>query len=1075
MNMRKLFTLFVLMVLALALKPEVSKASHAAGADIRYAYTGNPNQYLITLKVYRDCAGITMPGSYDICYASLSLGISGTITVTQVGSPNVVPQSPCIQFPANNCPGGVGDIEEYIYEGIVDLSGPAVDWKFSWSTCCRNGAITTLANPQSDGIFVDAMLNSVLAPTNSSAEFGALAYSRFCVGNVFYYDQSATDIDGDSLVFTLVDALTDNGFCPSAETPCIYAMNTLTGSLYSGVEPLASSIPITIDSHTGIVNFVPAMVQTAVMAVLVEEYRNSILIGSVRRDIQINIIAQCNSVIPSFLNSTLTSTPGGILLSNCNEHKVILAFDTSFQCGSAVPTDFRSFGPFGVPNPVIAVNPINCSAGLTDSIEVTFLNPLSVGQTRLWVKKGFDGNTLLSECGSELAEGVDTVNINVQVDASTLFPVSDSLNCVFNTLTVNLSDSIYCFSIAPDGSDFLLVDGAGTNFPIAGAYGNCTGNTLKSLSVTINLANAASSPGPVYLLVNQGGATDGNTLADDCGVFFTNIDTLAIFGVNNKIYVNLGTDQALCSFEPLPTLNSGWSGLSFQWFNQNGAISGATSGTYTVPGSGTYVVTVNNGPGCSGQDTIVVNVVPAPSDNLPVDFSQCVNDPLPSLDAGNAGAIFQWYLNGAAISGATAQTYTPTTAGTYSVIVDIGNPNCIGNFDVVITTISAYNVTLTNQSICANASYPLLDAGNAGATFQWNLNGAAISGATAQTYQTTQGGTYSVTVGAGACAGTATMDLTVTALPVVTLSNATICDYDVIGAIDAGNAGASYQWYENGSAISGATAQTFTPSGAGSYSVDVTNNGCTSSGSMSLTINSSPSFSISDVSICNDQTTTLDPDKSGDTFAWSTGATTSSIVASTGGTYILTITESGCHYTDTAIVTVFDYPAAPVVACNPGTGAFRYIYSWSAIASAVSYEVTEDGGATWIPANIPTGPETHGTVGAVANFAVRAIGSGLCKIGAVSEPAACEVTIPNIISPNNDGKNDVFLINNIEQYPGNTVQIFNRWGKEVFSADGYNNADKKFVGTDCPDGVYFVIVLLGDGTPAKTSTLTITR
>ena len=69
----------------------------------------------------------------------------------------------------------------------------------------------------------------------------------------------------------------------------------------------------------------------------------------------------------------------------------------------------------------------------------------------------------------------------------------------------------------------------------------------------------------------------------------------------------------------------------------------------------------------------------------------------------------------------------------------------------------------------------------------------------------------------------------------------------------------------------------------------------------------------------------------------------------------------------------------------------------------------------------------------------------------------------------------MFTISNIEQYPGNTVQIFNRWGKEVYSADGYNNADKKFVGTDCPDGVYFVIVILGDGTPAKTSTLTINR
>jgi len=448
---------------------------------------------------------------------------------------------------------------------------------------------------------------------------------------------------------------------------------------------------------------------------------------------------------------------------------------------------------------------------------------------------------------------------------------------------------------------------------------------------------------------------------------------------------------------------------------------------------------------------------------------------LPTLDAGNTGAIYQWYLNGVAISGATSQTYTPTTGGTYSVTVDNGNPNCIGNFDVNITTVNAYVVSLTNQSICANGSYPLLDAGNAGATYQWNLNGSPISGATAQTYQTTQGGTYSVTVGTGACAGTGSMDLTVTALPVVTLSNATICDYDPIGTLDAGNAGASYQWYQNGTAIGGATSQNYTPTAAGTYSVDVTNNGCTSNGSMSLTINPAPVFALADTNICNDGSAIIDPQITGDSYAWSNGATSQTITTSAAGTYTLTVTSAGCTYTKSANVVVFNYPVAPTVACNPGTGTFKYIYSWSAIAGAVSYEVTEDGGATWIPANTPSGSETHGTTNAIADFSVRAIGGGLCKVGAASEPTACEVTIPNIISPNNDGKNDVFTINNIEQYPGNSVQIFNRWGKEVYSADGYNNADKKFVGTDCPDGVYFVIVILGDGTPAKTSTLTITR
>jgi len=716
--------------------------------------------------------------------------------------------------------------------------------------------------------------------------------------------------------------------CPSNESPVTFV------NPYSATYPFSSSNPITINSTNGIVNFTPNLVQVGVMAVLVSEYRNGFLIGTVRRDIQINIISQCNPILPSFDNSILTSTPNGILLSNCNEHTVILSFDTVFQCSSAIPTDFRSFGPFGTPNPVISAVPINCVNGLTDSIQITFLNPLSVGQTKVWLKKGFDGNTLLSECGSEIPEGADTVNIIVQIDNSTLFAVTDTASCVFNEFTIDLSDSVYCFSIAPDGSDFICVDAAGNNFPIAAAFGDCAGSTLKSTTLTIQLANFVSSGGPVYLLANPNPSTDGNGLLDDCGVEYQDVDTLAILNIDNVIAVNIGADQSLCAGQPLPNLNTNLSGFNFQWFDQNGPITGATASSYQVTAGGNYSVQVTTGvAGCAGADTAIVNVIPAPTDNLPADFSQCVNDPLPLLDAGNPGCTYEWSLDGSVIAGATSQTYQPTVAGNYSVVVTSGSNNCTASFNVVITTTSQLTVALTNDSICTGGAYPVLDAGNPGAAYQWSLDGTAISGATSQTYQTTQAGTYSVTVGSGSCSGTGNM-----------------------------------------------------------------------------------------------------------------------------------------------VLQVLNYPPAPVVDCQTGTGTYKYVYAWGAVAGAVSYEVTEDGGLTWIAANVPNGPETHGTMTAIPSFSVRAVGSGLCKIGAGSEPIGCEVILPNIITPNGDNKNDEFVIANIEGYPNNNVQIINRWGKEVYSADGYNNTTKVFKGTDCPDGVYFVIVNLNDGeTAVKTGNLTIQR
>ena len=92
-----------------------------------------------------------MPTTNDICYYSATTNLQGNATLSLVGNPTVVPQSPCISFPANNCPGGQGDVEQYIYEAIVDLPAAASDWKFSWSTCCRNAAITTLTGAGGQG------------------------------------------------------------------------------------------------------------------------------------------------------------------------------------------------------------------------------------------------------------------------------------------------------------------------------------------------------------------------------------------------------------------------------------------------------------------------------------------------------------------------------------------------------------------------------------------------------------------------------------------------------------------------------------------------------------------------------------------------------------------------------------------------------------------------------------------------------------------------------------------------------------------------------------------------------------
>jgi large repetitive protein len=77
------------------------------------------------------------------------------------------------------------------------------------------------------------------------------------------------------------------------------------------------------------------------------------------------------------------------------------------------------------------------------------------------------------------------------------------------------------------------------------------------------------------------------------------------------------------------------------------------------------------------------------------------------------------------------------------------------------------------------------------------------------------------------------------------------------------------------------------------------------------------------------------------------------------------------------------------------------------------------------------------------------------------------LTIFNGFSPDGDGMNDYFYIRGIENYPNNDVILWNRWGNQVGSIKGYNNADKAWDGTwngkNVPDGTYFYIINFNDG------------
>lgn len=1019
--MKKLIVTICLILSGFILLPQSTSASHLVGGEIEYVYQGIPNTYLFRLKVYRDCSGIWLTQPQSLCVSSDTLNFSVILPLVLV-SQTIVPNPPCVTLPPANCAGNGPGTEEYIFEAVYTLPNASTDWVFSWSDCCRNAALTTL---MSNGIYVSATLDNINHPTDNSPVFNYIPYTVLCMGVPYFFDQGAVDPDGDSLIFSLVSA--QDGLCQNPIN-VIYATNPLTNFPFSATEPFASSIPIIIDHHTGMMCCIPALQQVAVVCVLVSSYDTAtgVLIGTSKSDIQVVITTQCSIVNPTFPPGPNSSTylpigdPTGQIQGPyyCGDNQFILPFSEAVQCNSITATDIRVLRSTGFPNPVISAVPITCTNGRTDSIQVTCLYPLTAGNNIITIKTGSDGNTLLSQCNSAMQPFHDTVAIIIN-DFSTWQPVVDSLGCVFNHKTVTFNEDIFCYTIANDGSDLLLKDATGTTITVSSAFGYCGPNGEQSNQVLMSFANMQTSSSTVYYLILQIG-NDGNTIANECGRFLNVGDTLAIFYTNNEIDVDLGSDLSICNGDPVPVLSSGFTdpGLTYQWsFNSNN-LSGATNPTYTANnGTGDYTLNiyVTSNAVCNGTDTVHLIMYPAPVVNIN-DTMGCIGSSI-VLDAGSSGSgyHYQWYFNGNGLPPDTNQQLTVTQSGTYTVLVSVGN--C---FTYDSTLVSFYQTLAVPQfnnqhlSVCAGSALLPLDAGNPGLYYQWSVNGVHQAGDTLQTFlpSTSLAGVYTinVVVGAGSCISTGTMVLTVIDYPAFNNQNLSVCVGSALSPLDAGMPGLNYQWSVNGISQPADTLQTFLPSSdsTGTFNISVTmgTSTCSLTGSMTLTVADYPWLFVDDDHECegNIYPTFNAGNIPGAAYEWQD--------------INWTVVNNTNLFTPPSSLTEGDY----------------YYYA-----------IVTDNGCSY---------------GQGVTFTV--------------DPP-CPLIVPNIITPNSDQINDAFIIGNIEKYPNNHMTILSRWGKEVYS-NTYNNTTNVFKRTDLPEGLYIYMLELGDGkTEPITGTLMISK
>lgn len=353
--------------------------------------------------------------------------------------------------------------------------------------------------------------------------------------------------------------------------------------------------------------------------------------------------------------------------------------------------------------------------------------------------------------------------------------------------------------------------------------------------------NACAPGNSVSTVTNfQGGGGNGGNAANGV-VFISNAGSLIVGSAQPA-------SQLLCYLGDPGNLNSlpstgGYGGISYQWQSQQDCsgpwanVPGATSLNYDPPAgildTTCFRLQITSGSCTAFSDTLTVSVIPpqgasiTPAGSVPA----CVGDTIDLLTSGGTGASYQWLFNGIPIPGAIDSVYEAVTAGAYTVQINypVGCAGLSNPTNVTFDNPPAAFISASGDTILCPGDQLVLQGFGSG-TYQWQLGGIDIPGATAATLPLTGPGTYSLNVTtAGGCLGSSA-DLTITAGAAATasISAATplaFCAGDSVLLNAAG--GSIHAWYRDGIFLPGATGSSLPTDSSGTYAVVVASpDGC---------------------------------------------------------------------------------------------------------------------------------------------------------------------------------------------------------------------------------------------------------
>ena len=717
------------------------------------------------------------------------------------------------------------------------------------------------------------------------------------------------------------------------------------------------------------------------------------------------------------------------------------------------------------------------------------------------------------------------------------------------TLSVPSVNSITTGTIT--GSPFCACSAMNVPFTSTGTY--TAGNTY-----TAQLSNAAGSfAAPVNIGTLVSVANAGVIACTiPCGTptgsgyrIRVISSTPPVTGSDNGVNITINTEvvpsvsisatsTSICTggsvtFTATPT--NGGAGPTYQWQVNGVDVFGATSTTFTtttlVNGDVVSVTMVSNAL-CATPATVVSNtilitvtaILPASVSITSTGATICAGDPVvftATPTNGGTTPTYQWQINGTNVGGATSSTFTSSTLvnGDVVTVIMTSSLACVSGSPATSNSITITVAAVVPASVSISASPGIVVCvgdlvtftatptnGGATPTYQWQLNGTNIGGATSSTFSSStlvtgdvitviMTSSLSCATGSPATSNTLTMTVTPTVAASVSIVGAplTICIGDPVtftATPTNGGTTPSYQWQING-VNAGPNSPTFTSTGLANgdvITVIMTSSFTCATGSpatsnsLSVVVNSCTppvaNFTANQTVFCATPACVNFTDLSTNTptsWSWSfpggspassTSQNPTNICYSANGSYDVVLIATNADGSDTLTQIGYITVGAPVTVTVSGNLVIN------ACESTTLYASPSDGTYSWSPGISTTGPEATVSPTVTTDYTVEYTSPQGC-----TDTETVTVVVENIftyymptgLSPNGDGINDVIQVHGrgIDYI---SLKIFDRIGEKVFETSDPSKAwDGKLLGLRMNDNVfvYDLVVVFCDGSEAK--------